>query len=230
MREDGGVGERAGQRRAAGAVPGAAGAPWDAAYFERWYRDEGFGSPARLERRVRYALGAAEFILDRPVSSVLDVGCGEGPWQPAVRRLRPGATYLGIDPSEYAVARYGARRSLRVGTLGSLGEMGLDGPYDLIVCVDVLGYPADAEVRRGLRSIGALLGGVAFLEAFTTDDHIEGDTDGYRLRRPSTYARWFAEAGLHRVGPHLYVGERALGPLAALERPLDEGTRDSRQS
>ncbi len=212
----GGVGERSDE-------------PWGAAYFERWYRGEGFGSPARLERRVRYALGAAEFLLDRPIRSVLDVGCGEGPWQPALRRLRPGASYIGVDPSAYAVARYGSRRSIRLGSLGALDELDLGGPFDLIVCVDVLGYPPDGEVRRGLRSVGALLGGVAFLEAFTTDDHIEGDTDGYRLRRPSTYDRWFAAAGLQRVGPHLYVGDRAMAPLAAFERPLDAARCDPRR-
>lgn len=36
-------------------------------YFERWYRAEGFGSPARLDRKVAYALGAAEYLLERPV-------------------------------------------------------------------------------------------------------------------------------------------------------------------
>lgn len=195
--------------------------PYGRAYFDRWYRDEGFGSPARLERRVRYAMAAAEFLLDRPVRSVLDVGCGEGVWQPVVRRLRARARYVGVDPSEYAVTRFGARRNLHLGTLGSLHEVDLAGPFDLIVCVDVLGYPADAEVRRGLRTLGALLGGVAFLEAFTTEDHIEGDIGSYRVRRPSTYRRWFADAGLRRVGPHLYVGDYLAPTLAALEQPLD---------
>jgi SAM-dependent methyltransferase len=194
---------------------------YDERYFERWYRDEGFGSKARLERRVRYALSCAEFLLDRPVRSVLDVGCGEGAWQPALRAMRPGASYLGVDPSVYAVERFGARRNLTRGSLGAVHELELDRRFDLVVCVDVLGYPTDAEVRRGLQSISALLGGVAFLEAFTIEDHIEGDIAGYRLRRRSTYARWFAEAGLHRVGAHVYVGDRLLPTLAALERPID---------
>lgn len=198
---------------------------YDASYFDRWYRGEGFGSAARLERRVRYAVGAAEWLLDRPIRSVLDVGCGEGPWQPALRKVRPAAAYVGVDPSAYAVERFGRRRNLVLGSLGRLHEIDLDSGepsrFDLIVCVDVLGYPPDPEVRRGLRTIASMLDGIAFVEAFTTDDHIEGDTDGYRLRRPSTYARWFADAGLHRVGPHLYVGERLLPTLATLELPLD---------
>ena len=30
-----------------------------------------------------------------------------------------------------------------------------EGPFDLIVCADVLGYVGDAELRRGLRSVAA---------------------------------------------------------------------------
>jgi ubiquinone/menaquinone biosynthesis C-methylase UbiE len=62
---------------------------FDRQYFERWYRDEGFGSPARLRRKVDYALAATEYLLERPVRSVLDVGCGEGDWALELRRRRP---------------------------------------------------------------------------------------------------------------------------------------------
>lgn len=192
---------------------------YDEAYFDRWYRVGEFGSPARLERRVRYALGAAEFLLDRPVRRVLDVGCGEGSWQPVLRRLRPAARYVGVDPSEYAVERFGRSRNLRLGSLGSLGEIDLGGPFDLIVCVDVLGYPPGREVRRGLGVIAGLLHGLAFLEVFTSQDLIEGDVDGYRLRRPGVWRKWFAEAGLVGVGPHLYVGDHLRSTLSALEHP-----------
>jgi hypothetical protein len=40
---------------------------------------------------------------------VLDIGCGEGIWRAPLRSLRPGIEYLGLDSSEYAIARYGAR-------------------------------------------------------------------------------------------------------------------------
>ncbi len=195
---------------------------YDEGYFDLWYRREGFGSPARLERKARYALGAAEYLLDRPVRSVLDVGAGEGAWHGAVQRLRPAARYVGVDPSEYAVARYGRRRNLVRGSLADLARLGaegvLRGPFDLIVCIDVLAYPDDDEVATGLHAIAGLLGGVALLEVYTADDTIVGDTDHYRLRPTADYERWTTDAGLTRVGPHLYVGDRVRPTLGALER------------
>lgn len=191
---------------------------YDRAYFDRWYRTEGFGSPARLERKVRYALGVAEYLLDGPVRSVLDVGCGEGAWQPAVRRLRPAASYLGVDPSSYAVARFGARRNLRLGELGELDDLELGGPYDLVVCVDVVPYVDDLDARRGLRSIGRLLGGVALIELFTDVDDFEGDRLAYRARSPRTYDRWFRAAGLERVGPNLFAAAGLAPSLSHYER------------
>ena len=79
---------------------------YDAEYFERWYRRSSIGVGRRqfVERKVRLALSAAEYVLGRPAHTVLDVGCGEGPWRAILRRLRPGISYLGIDSSAYAVA------------------------------------------------------------------------------------------------------------------------------
>ena len=46
----------------------------------------------------------------------------------------------------------------------------------------------------------------------------EGDLDGYHRRPPATYDRWFDEAGLARIGPHLYAARPLLRHLAAFER------------
>jgi SAM-dependent methyltransferase len=191
---------------------------FDREYFDRWYRDEGYGSPARLRRKVDYALAATEYLLERPVRSVLDVGCGEGVWARELRRRRPQARYLGVDPSTYVVERFGRARHLVLGGLGDLGRLDLEGPHDLVVCSDVIAYVPAAELQRGLRAIGAQLGGAAFIEVFTAGDDFEGDLDGYRRRSPATYDRWFTAAGLHRVGPHLYAGARLLAQLATFER------------
>jgi SAM-dependent methyltransferase len=176
---------------------------YDRQYFEHWYRHEGFGSPVHLERKVHYALAATEYLLERPVRSVLDVGCGEAPWRAALRRQRPASRYVGVDPSEYAVERYGAQRGIVLGSLGNLHTLGIDDRFDLVVCSDVIAYVPDAHVRRGLETIAGLLLGLAFVEVFTAADDFEGDLDGYRRRRPSTYERWFAEAGLTHLGPSL---------------------------
>jgi SAM-dependent methyltransferase len=198
--------------------------PYDRTYFDEWYRRRGFGSPAALTRKVAYALSAAEYLLGGPVRRVLDVGCGEGAWQPVLRRLRPGASYLGIDPSTYVIERYGPRRHLRLGDLGHLDRcLGpTDGPYDLVVCSDVLGYVPDEQIAPGLATIEAHLRGVALLEVFTSEDagSIDGDLTGYELRARRRWQGWYRRAGLTRIGPNLFTGTRLAPTLAGLEGAL----------
>src|SRR4029077_6294491 len=92
---------------------------------------------ARIARTI---IAVAEQILERRVRNALDVGCGEGLWRAALRRERPHLEYLGIDPSAYAVERYGARRNIRWGDITSLDTLRIRGTFDLIICNDVLHY------------------------------------------------------------------------------------------
>ena len=69
-------------------------------------------------------MAAAEHLLGYRMKSVLDVGCGEGPWRAHLKKLRPGVRYAGMDSSAYAVKRYGRTRDIRLGTVGALGEAG----------------------------------------------------------------------------------------------------------
>src|SRR4249919_1723306 len=84
---------------------------YDQAYFDRWYREGGIGDRARLARKVALAVATAEYHLERPIRTVLDVGAGEAAWRAPLLKLRPGLRYLGFDSSEYAVRRYGRRPS-----------------------------------------------------------------------------------------------------------------------
>jgi len=192
---------------------------YDRAYFERWYRNSrhAVGSGHALERKVALALSAAEYYLCHPVRNVLDVGCGEGAWRKPLRALRPGVEYLGLDSSEYAVARYGKSRNIRLATFGQLGELRFDTTFDLIVCSDVIHYVPTPQLKRGLRGIVEMLDGVAFLELFTSVDSPDGDKRGFIGRSPRWYQSTFAEAGLIACRSHCYVGPRLKGSVAALE-------------
>lgn len=193
---------------------------YDRAYFERWYRRArvGLGHRAFLERKVALAVAAAEYVLGRRIRRALDVGCGEAPWRAALRRLRPGLAYTGVDPSAYVVARYGRARDIRRGGLADLASLGLAGPYDLVICADVLHYVPAAEARAGLAVLARLVGGAAFIEAFTSADAIEGDRAGFQQRSPAVYRRLFQEAGLVPLGLHVYVTRAMRATLVALER------------
>jgi hypothetical protein len=80
-----------------------------------------------------------------------------------------------------------------------------------------LGDPDD-ELAPGTRAVSELLGGVAYLEAYTTADAIEGDRRAWHHRAPATYRRLFRRAGLTGVGMHCWVGPGLASQTAALER------------
>jgi SAM-dependent methyltransferase len=195
------------------------GAAYGKAYFDKWYRSSRHRvkSPAELARQVAFVLHAAEWVLARPVRTVLDVGCGEGQWRSALRKHRPRLSYTGIDPSEYAVARYGARRNILRGSFEELGELPLGGPYDLVVCCGMLNYISPDVLAAGLHSVASLTGGLAYLEIFTSADATEGDTSWPTPKAASWYRTTFRKAGLTGVGLHCYVPDGGQA-IAELER------------
>ena len=196
------------------------GKAYDEAYYRRWYHDPSKRviTPAAVARKVHLTVAIAESLLERPIRAVLDVGCGEAPWRAHLRRLRPRVRYVGVESSAYAVRRFGRSRGIVQGTFGTLGALGLSGPFDLIVVCDVLHYVPEGELGPGLSAIASLLGGVTYLEAYTTEDAIEGDRGDWHHRNPETYLRHFRRAGLRHVGMHCYVGDALVGQTAALER------------
>jgi SAM-dependent methyltransferase len=191
---------------------------YDEGYFERWYADPAIRSGAWLRRRVGLAVALAEFVLDRPVRSVLDIGCGTGRWRAAVRRLRPRARWVGVESSEWVLAHHGRRLGLVSGGFGELATLPLAGPFDLVICADVLHYLQPAELDAGLPALAALTGGVAWLETYARGDAIDGDLEGFQRRPGAWYRSRFEAAGLVQVGPQAWVPAGTMRGLTALER------------
>lgn len=152
---------------------------YDAHYFRRWYRDAGLADPARLRRKVALAVAQAEYYLERPIRSVLDVGCGEAAWRAPLLALRPKLSYLGFDSSAYAVQRYGRSRQIHPARFGDFAWLRPCAPVDLLICSDVLHYVPTREFNQGLPGLAEMCAGVAFLEAFAEEDAFEGDHDGF---------------------------------------------------
>lgn len=194
---------------------------FDRKYFDKWYRGARHRVHPRsdVRRHATLAVAAAEYLLERPVRRVLDVGCGEGAWERAIRALRPRARYTGVEPSEYAVARYGTRRNIRQGSFGSLGELTDLERFDVVLCVDVLHYVARAEIVRGACALGERLHGVALLHAFARGDEIEGDPGGFMGRPSGAYRDAFRNGGLTEAGLGFWVGKPLAGRLSTLEAP-----------
>jgi SAM-dependent methyltransferase len=192
---------------------------YDKPYFDRFYRHptDRVSTKTGLERKVRLAVGVAEFLMARPVRTVLDIGCGEAPWHSVLRRMRPEVRYLGIDSSEYVVERFGATRNIKRGDVAHLDRLRLPRRVDLVVCADVLQYVDTKTVERALRGIRRVLGGVAYIEMFVTEDEMEGDRDGWQERSAAEYRRMLRRVGLTQCGPYCFVNTSDLDMLNALE-------------
>ncbi len=197
---------------------------YDQAYFERWYRDparkdHAVGSAARLARKVALAVATTEYHLERPIRSVLDIGCGEGAWRAPLLKLRPKLHYLGFDTSQYAIARYGARRNLHLASFADFAQLRPCAPVDLLVCSDVMHYLDTRELDRGLPGLAELCAGVAFLETFTGEDETDGDNVDFKPRPARFYRQRFARLGFTALGSHLWLAPGLADRLVALERP-----------
>lgn len=193
---------------------------YDRRYFDKWYRNPRFRvkSPRELDRQVAFVVAAAEYLLGRPVRTVLDVGCGEANWRAPLRRLRPRVHYAGVDSSEYAVLRYGAQRNIRLGTIDSLAGLGLRKRYDLVLCVGMLNYLTPADLRAGLAQLHQRADGLVYLELFTSADRgVFGDTMGTKFQSPRWYRTQIRDAGFVSCGMHCYVPHRLRDQLCVME-------------
>jgi SAM-dependent methyltransferase len=203
-------------------VPPARPRPYDRAYFDKWYRAPAHRvrSPAELARIVRFVLATADHVLGRPARTVLDVGAGEGNWLPVLRALRPSLAYQGVDPSAYAVRRFGRRRNILLGDVASLDALPLAEGYDLVIASGVLNYLSADALRAGLPRLVRRARGMLYLELFTDADRLTGDTDFAQRRPAAWYRRVLRGAGLVGCGLHCYVPRELVGQLTELERSL----------
>ena len=192
---------------------------YDRAYFDKWYRQSDVGGNARLARKVALAVATAEYHLERPLRSVLDIGCGEGAWRAPRLKLRPKASYIGFDASEYAITRYGRARNLHRARFGDFAFLRPCAPVDLLVCSDVLHYLTARELDRGLPALAELCGGVAFIEAFAREDHAVGDEHEFRARPAAFYRRRLRALGLRPLGSHCWLSPARVDAASALELP-----------
>jgi SAM-dependent methyltransferase len=192
---------------------------YDKHYFDRWYRNSKHerNSRALLERKVHLAVSIAEYYLERPIRSALDVGCGEAVWRAPLLKLRPKLEYRGVDSSQYAVSRFGRARNIAFADFGQLEQLRFGAPVDLLVCSDVMHYVGDAELKRGLKGFSELCDGLAFLELWAKEDDIVGDKIGFIERPAAWYRKQFEKAGFKACGNHSYLSANLQSSAASLE-------------
>ena len=192
---------------------------YDQHYFDHWYRRSGHsqGRAALTARKAAFAVAMAEYYLGRPVRTVLDVGCGEGAWRAPLLKLRPRLRYQGADSSEYAVARFGRARNLRLLRFEQLAEQRFDETYDLLVCSDVMHYIPTPELLRGLSGFAEIGHGLAFMDLFARGDAFVGDREEFQPRTAAWYRKVFAKHGWYSCGSHCYLSTGLLQRASQLE-------------
>lgn len=206
---------------------------YDRKYFEKWYRNprHRVRTAAELERQVRFVVAMAEHLLNHPVRTVLDIGAGEGAWLPVLRKLRPRIRYWGVDPSEYAVRKHGARRNIVLGDAAALDDVErIPGGADLVVCSSVLNYLSPPALKRALSQLAQRTDGMAFLELYTGRDlaKIEGDIAPIGNRSAAWYLAALRAAGFIPCGMHCYVTGRLASRVTELERACGDVPRRRR--
>lgn len=189
--------------------PEPAGKRYDRAYFERWYRNPRTRviTVERQRQLARDLLLQADWLLGRPLTSVIDVGCGEGAWGDALTWQRPGLAYSGYDSSDYAISEFGATRNLSLVDLADLHRLPRQ-QADLLLCHDVLHYVADAEIEAALMAVSRWSLDLAHLSVMSAEIDFVGDRAGYFARPAATYRRWMTRHGWVPAGGSWYRRRR----------------------
>jgi 2-polyprenyl-3-methyl-5-hydroxy-6-metoxy-1,4-benzoquinol methylase len=190
---------------------------FDAAFFQRYYRDPEtrVADAGDAERLVGLIAGIVQYV-ELPVVRILDAGCGIGLLREPLQQRFPQARYEGLEVSAYLCDEYGWTR-------GSVAEHVATTPYDLVICHDVLQYLDDRTAARAIANLGRLSRGALYLSVLTERDwrHAADQslTDDSVHRRSGDWYR----RRLKRVFRHLGSGvhcRRDLNPILwELETP-----------
>jgi len=108
-----------------------------------------------------------------------------------------------------AVERYGKSRNIRHGTFDDLGSLRLPRSVDLVVCAMCFSTSMTAAPSRA-QGDSPNPGGVAYIEAFTTEDDMDGDTPVGTSGPPTNTANSF-QARTFAVWPALLRRPRRYG-------------------
>jgi predicted TPR repeat methyltransferase len=190
---------------------------FDARFYERFYENPKTRVTSREEMEARArAVAAAVRLLDVPVRTILDAGCGLGWMRRGLLKQFPRARYVGLEVSEHLCRRYGW-------THASLATYSPGTRFDLIVCYDVLQYLPDSQAVRAMANLARLASGALYFHAPTVEDW-RGNadlscSDGDIHLRPADWYRSRLARKLHYAGFGIHVKRGVPFSQWALEAP-----------
>ncbi|MCU0656198.1 MAG: class I SAM-dependent methyltransferase [Polyangiaceae bacterium] len=188
---------------------------FDEAYFQRYYEDPGtrVQGPEEVGRLARAVCALAAY-WGLPLEDALDVGAGPGLWREALQREAPGLRYTGVDVSPVACKKYGH-------LLRDISSWRERHRYDLLICQGVLQYLDDEAAEAALGNLGAMAGGLLYLEVLTRRDvrevaDLERSDTQVKLRTGAWY-RQRLKTDFVMLGCGLFCARRAGGLFYEME-------------
>lgn len=189
---------------------------FDKAYFDRYYRNPKTRVITKkgVEKLTAFVASYLKHIGLR-VRRILDIGCGVGLWQEALKRQLPNASYLGVELSDHACQKYGW-------TKGSVVNFKARGAFDLVICQGVLQYLDDREARKAIANLATLTRGALYLEVLTAADWESNcdrrATDGDVYLRSGSWYRRQLSRYFRNCGGGLFLVPDAEAMLYELEQ------------
>jgi SAM-dependent methyltransferase len=186
---------------------------FDAAYYRRHYRGRGRVHSASEVAALASGVAGLAAWLGLEIRTVLDVGAGPGLWRAWFRRRRPAVRYRSVDVPPYACARWGHERR-------DVSRWRARARFDLVVCHGVLHYLDARAAARAIENLGAMAGGLLYLEVLAAEDVAVVDREATDLSMPLRPAAWYrTRLARHfvQVGAGLWAARRAGLAFYALE-------------
>ncbi len=197
---------------------GSARSVFDAAYFDRFYKDSATRSvnPAEVRRQMDFLCAYLKH-LRQPVRRILDLGCGPGLMRKPLAGHFPRAGYTGVDVSDYLCRKYGWKQA-------SVTQYSSRWPYDLVICHDVIQYLDDVDAARAIDNLAQLCRGVLYLGVISREDwrdNCDPDrTDGKVHLRADRWYRERLARHFKNIGGGLWLGHRSPVVVWSLEQAI----------
>ena len=187
---------------------------FDAAYYDRFYRDPETRAASDAEQRTQ-AVFIASYLryLDVNIDSILDLGCGLGTLHRQLQQSLQAAKVTGVDVSEYLCETYGWEQGSVVNFKCS--------PHDLVICSDVLGYLSDGDCNKAINNLAKRCASALYLSVLTEEDLEICDkqhTDMRQHARPYTWYRERLDKHFTGVGGGLFLRKPLQVAVWRLER------------
>lgn len=189
---------------------------FDKAYYRRYYQDPRtrVAAPEEIRAQADFVCGYMKY-MDLPIRRALDMGCGLGSWKRELKRHFPGASYTGVEQSDYLCKRFGWIK-------GSADTFQSPRPFDLVICQDVLQYLPGPSADTAMKRLTALCRGALLFAVLTRQDWEENCdqelTDGSGYLRSGRWYRKRLKKGFITAGGGLFVKRGAGVILYDLEK------------